>query len=136
MSTEPAEQNLFLLVGNLTGKVESILQAMAVWQQGSAARDERVEALERRMNTMEGSLATREDLKEISEQVQTLSNIVAESKGGRQAIGGFSTQAAAWIGILLAGVSALIALAALVGVGANRSELNHIERPAAIEQNR
>jgi hypothetical protein len=65
-----------------------------------------------------------------------LSNIVAENKGGRQAIGGFSTQAAAWIGILLAATSALIALAALVGVGANRSELNRIERPAAIEQNR
>lgn len=135
MSTEPAEQNLFLLVGNLTGKVESILQAMAVWQQGSAARDERVEALERRMNTMEGSLATREDLKELSAEVQTLAKIVAENKGGRQAIGGISTHTAAWIGILLAGVSATIALLALVGVGANRSELNRVERPAA-EQSR
>jgi hypothetical protein len=30
----------------------------------------------------------------------------------------------------------VIALAALIGVGANHSELNRIERPAAIEQNR
>lgn len=127
MSPEPAE-NLFLLVGNLTGKVESILQAMAIWQQGSAARDERVEALERRMSAMEGNLATKEDHQALSARLEALSAQLAESRGSSKTLGSISAQGAAWAAVI-------IAMLALIGVGRNRSEIIRQEqRQAPIER--
>lgn len=142
MSADPIDQSqpIMLQIGVLTGRVESILTAMAVWQSSAQARDERVEVLERRLNTIERSLATKDDLRLLSEEVGRLTAAVAENRGGRQAIGGISTQAAAWAAVAMAGVGAIVALLALVNSGRNTRDLLHQERraipPPAIHQSR
>lgn len=140
MSTDPSDHSapIMLQIGVLTGRVESILTAMAVWQSSAQARDERVEVLERRLNTIEGSLATKDDLKGLAKEVAALAAAMAESKGRGQAIGGISTQAAAWAAVAMAGAGAIVALLALVNSGRNTRDLLHQERrslpPPAIHQ--
>ena len=115
-------------VGMLAGQVSSILTSINLWQQGNQARDQRVETLERRLNTIEGNLATKDDLKPLSAELGRLATAVAEDRGKDRALGGISTQAAAWAAVAMAGVGAIIALLALVNSGRNTRELLHQER--------
>jgi len=108
-------------VGMLAGQVSSILTSINLWQQGNQARDQRVETLERRLNNIEGDLATKEDLKGVYERLEKLATAVAEGRGKDRALGGVSTQAAAWL-------AAIIALLALVNSGRNTREILHQER--------
>jgi hypothetical protein len=118
-------------LGNLAGQVSSILTSINLWQQGNQARDQRVETLERRLNSIEGDLATKEDLKGVYERLEKLATAVAEGRGKDRALGGASTQLAAW-------AAAIIALLALVNSGRNTREILHQERrtppPPVIQQ--
>ena len=105
-------------VGMLAGQVSSILTSINLWQQGN---HQRVETLERRLNNIEGDLATKEDLKGVYERLEKLATAVAEGRGKDRALGGVSTQAAAWL-------AAIIALLALVNSGRNTREILHQER--------
>ena len=133
--TDPSTANpkggLEYQVGMLAGQVSSILTSINLWQQGNQARDQRVETLERRLNTIEGDLATKADLAGITERLEKLATAVAEGRGKDRALGGLSTQAAAW-------AAAIIALLALVNSGRNTREILHQERrtppPPVIQQ--
>ena len=118
-------------VGMLAGQVSSILTSINLWQQGNQARDQRVETLERRLNSIEGDLATKADLTGIYERLEKLATAVAEGRGKDRALGGASTQLAAW-------AAAIIALLALVNSGRNTREILHQERrtppPPVIQQ--
>lgn len=133
MSDDPtaAKGGLEYQVGLLAGQVNSILTSINVWQQGNQARDQRVETLERRLNTIEGSLATKEDLRGVYDRLEKLATAVAEGRGKDRALGGVSTQAAAW-------AAAVIALLALINSGRNTREILHQERrtppPPVIQQ--
>ena len=130
-STTNAKGGLEYQVGMLAGQVSSILTSINLWQQGNQARDQRVETLERRLNTIEGDLATKADLAGITERLEKLATAVAEGRGKDRALGGLSTQAAAW-------AAAIIALLALVNSGRNTREILHQERrtppPPVIQQ--
>ena len=133
--TDPSTANpkggLEYQVGMLAGQVSSILTSINLWQQGNQARDQRVETLERRLNSIEGDLATKADLAGITERLEKLATAVAEGRGKDRALGGLSTQAAAW-------AAAIIALLALVNSGRNTREILHQERrtppPPVIQQ--
>lgn len=118
-------------VGMLAGQVNSILTSINLWQQGNQARDQRVETLERRLNSIEGDLATKEDLRGVYDRLEKLATAVAEGRGKDRALGGVSTQAAAW-------AAAVIALLALINSGRNTREILHQERrtppPPVIQQ--
>jgi len=125
MSEDPAlptaKGGLEYQVGVLAGQVSSILTSINLWQQGNQARDQRVETLERRLNTIEGSLATKDDLKPLMDEVSRLTSAVAESRGKDRALGGVSTQAAAW-------VAAIVAILALINSNRNTREMIQLER--------
>jgi len=125
MSDDPTapKGGLEYQVGMLAGQVNSILTSINLWQQGNQARDQRVETLERRLNTIEGHLATKEDLKSVLDKLEGLSTAVAEGRGKDQALGGVSTQAAAWAAVVVGVSSAVIALLALVNSGRNTREI-------------
>ena len=146
----PAQAFMFANLRNLekafVEQTRALRDTQSAFERRAQADSDRVQLLEQRFAAMEARQVTREDLQEgqraTHEELKTLKGLVdtlvsdrSERSGAVRTIGGISTQAAAWIGILLAGVSATIALLALVGVGANRSELNRVERPAA-EQSR
>lgn len=122
----------------LAGQVNSILTSINLWQQGNQARDQRVETLERRLNTIEGSLATKDDLKALSAELARLATAVAEDKGKDRAMGRINSQAAAWAAVVAGLGSAVIALLALVNSGRNTREILHQERrtppPPVIQQ--
>lgn len=133
MSDDPnaAKGGLEYQVGMLAGQVSSILTSINLWQQGNQARDQRVETLERRLNSIEGDLATKEDLRGVYDRLEKLATAVAEGRGKDRALGGVSTQAAAW-------AAAAIALLALINSGRNTREMLHQERrtppPPVIQQ--
>lgn len=136
MTAEPGHPEihlyqLFERVGALSGKVESILAAMMLNQQSAAARDERVETLERRMSSIEGTLATREDFQQLAHQVSELRTAMAESRGGARALGGFSAQGAAWAAVAASIAGTVIALLALVNSGRNTREILQRSAPPA-----
>jgi hypothetical protein len=118
-------------VGMLAGQVSSILTSINLWQQGNQARDQRVETLERRLNTIEGQLATKDDLKGVSDELGRLATAVAEGRGKDRALGGASTQLATWAAVI-------VALLALVNSYRNTREILHQERrtppPPVIQQ--
>lgn len=128
--TDPnaAKGGLEYQVGMLAGQVSSILTSINLWQQGNQARDQRVETLERRLNTIEGHLATKEDLKGVLDKLEGLSTAVAEGRGKDRALGGVSTQSAAWAAVVVGAASVIIALLALVNSGRNTRELLRQER--------
>ena len=126
MSDDPTapKGGLEYQVGMLAGQVNSILTSINLWQQGNQARDQRVETLERRLNAIEGNLATKDDLRPLSEEMGRLAAAVAEGRGKDRAIGGVITQGAAW-------AAAVIALLALINSGQNRREIMNQERRIA-----
>lgn len=147
----PAQAFMFANLRNLekafVEQTRALRETQSAFERRAQADSDRVQLLEQRFAAMEARQVTREDLQEgqraTHEELKALKRLVdtlvtehSERRGAAKTIGGISVQTATWIGILLAGASALIALAALMGVGANRSELNRIERPAAIEQSR
>lgn len=140
MSDDPTapKGGLEYQVGMLAGQVNSILTSINLWQQGNQARDQRVETLERRLNTIEGNLATKEDLKGVTAEVARLATAVAEDKGKDRALGRVNSQAASWAAVAAGLGSFVIALLALVNSGRNTREILHQERrtapPPAVQQ--
>lgn len=100
------------LEGLLVGLQSSISQSQAQWA-GSQAR---VERLEQRLVELETRQVTREDLKALSEKVDALRTAEARAAGGVKVAGWSIANLAPWLALV-------VAILALVGVGANREIL-------------
>lgn len=104
------------LEGLLVGLQNSISQSQAQWA-GSQAR---VERLEERLVALEARQVTRDDLRALSEKVDALVASEARQSGSVSLAGWSLTNLAPWIAVL-------VAVLALIGVGANREAI-HQER--------
>lgn len=100
------------LEGLLVGLQSSISQSQAQWA-GSQAR---VERLEQRLIELETRQVTRDDLRELSSKVDELCAAEARQSGGVSLANWSVTTMAPWLAVV-------VALLALVGVGANREAL-------------
>lgn len=133
MTVEPDQSivqsiaQLWREMGSVGGKLDSLQTAITLYQAGNERQSrhiemidermgQRIEALDLRINTIEGRLATREDLKVLSDQIAALATAKAEDRGRLSALGGFSSQLAPWAAVL-------IALLALVGSWRNRGDI-------------
>lgn len=127
---EPADQTtmgiidrLGRLEGLLVGLQGSINQSQAQWA-GSQAR---VERLEERLVQLEARQVTRDDLRQLSEKVDALVASEARQDGSVKLANWSLTNLAPWLAVI-------VAVLALVGVGANRDEIKQQEHQ--IEQRR
>lgn len=111
------------LEGLLVGLQNSISQSQAQWA-GSQARVERLEA---RLVELEARQVTREDLRELSAKVDELVASDARHSGGIGLAGWSFSNLAPWLAVL-------VAVLALVGVGANREMLQ--QQRQQLEQGR
>lgn len=100
------------LEGLLVGLQSSISQSQAQWA-GSQAR---VERLEQRLVELESRQVTRDDLKSLADKVDALVTADARKSGGVTAVSWSFTNLAPWLALI-------VAILALVGVGANREAL-------------
>lgn len=105
------------LEGLLVGLQNSIGQSQSQWA-GSQAR---VERLEERLVALEARQVTRDDLKALSEKVDTLVASEAKQSAGVSLAGWGVTNLAPWLAVV-------VAVLALIGVGANREALQQQER--------
>lgn len=109
------------LEGLLVGLQSSISQSQAQWA-GSQAR---VERLEQRLVELESRQVTRDDLRELAAKVDELVASDARHSGSIGLAGWSLTNLAPWLAVV-------VAILALVGVGANRDAIEqqqqHIER--------
>lgn len=111
------------LEGLLVGLQSSISQSQAQWA-GSQAR---VERLEQRLVELETRQVTREDLKSLADKVDALVTADARKAGGVSAVSWSFANLAPWLALI-------VAVLALIGVGANRQEIQqqfHDPRPQA-----
>lgn len=105
------------LEGLLVGLQNSIGQSQSQWA-GSQAR---VERLEERLVALESRQVTRDDLRALSEKVDTLVASEAKQSAGVSLAGWGVTNLAPWLAVV-------VAVLALIGVGANREALQQQER--------
>lgn len=100
------------LEGLLVGLQSSISQSQVQWA-GSQAR---VERLEQRLVELETRQVTREDLKSLADKVDALVTADARQVGGVSAVSWSIANLAPWLALI-------VAILALIGVGANRQEI-------------
>lgn len=100
------------LEGLLVGLQSSISQSQAQWA-GSQAR---VERLEQRLVELESRQVTRDDLRALAEKVDALITADARQSGSVNAVSWSITNLAPWLAVI-------IAILALIGVGANREAI-------------
>lgn len=100
------------LEGLLVGLQNSISQSQAQWA-GSQAR---VERLEQRLVELESRQVTRDDLRDLAAKVDELCAAEARQSGGVSLANWSVTTMAPWLAVV-------VALLALVGVGANREAI-------------
>lgn len=100
------------LEGLLVGLQSSISQSQNQWA-GSQAR---VERLEQRLVELESRQVTRDDLRVLAEKVDSLISAEARASGGVRVASWSIANLAPWLALL-------VAVAALIGVGANREEI-------------
>lgn len=100
------------LEGLLVGLQSSINQSQNQWA-GSQAR---VERLEQRLVELESRQVTRDDLRVLAEKVDSLISAEARASGGVRVASWSASNLAPWLAVA-------VAIAALVGVGANREQL-------------
>lgn len=100
------------LEGLLVGLQSSISQSQAQWAGGQA----RVERLEQRLVELETRQVTRDDLKSLADKVEALITADARQAGSVNAVSWSVTNLAPWLALV-------VALLALVGVGANREAI-------------
>lgn len=105
------------LEGLLVGLQSSISQSQQQWA-GSQAR---VERLEQRLVELESRQVTRDDLKELAAKVDELVTSDARQSAGVGLAGWTFTNLAPWLAVV-------VAVLALVGVGANREALQQQEQ--------
>lgn len=105
------------LEGLLVGLQNSIGQSQSQWA-GSQAR---VERLEERLVALESRQVTRDDLRTLSEKVDALVASEAKQSAGLGLAGWGLTNLAPWLAVL-------VAVLALIGVGANREALHRQEQ--------
>lgn len=105
------------LEGLLVGLQNSISQSQQQWA-GSQAR---VERLEQRLVELESRQVTRDDLKELAAKVDELVASDARQSAGVGLAGWTVTNVATWLAVV-------VAILALVGVGANREVLQQQEQ--------
>lgn len=105
------------LEGLLVGLQNSIGQSQSQWA-GSQAR---VERLEERLVALESRQVTRDDLRALSEKVDALVASEAKQAAGVSLAGWGVTNLAPWLAVV-------VAVLALIGVGANREALQQQER--------
>lgn len=105
------------LEGLLVGLQSSISQSQQQWA-GSQAR---VERLEQRLVELESRQVTREDLRELAAKVDELVASEARQSASVGLAGWTLTNLAPWLAVL-------VAVLALVGVGANREALQQQEQ--------
>lgn len=110
------------LEGLLVGLQSSISQSQAQWA-GSQAR---VERLEQRLVELESRQVTRDDLRSLAEKVDALVAADARHSGGVGFASWSITNLAPWLALM-------VAVFALIGVGANREQLQQQQqaRPQA-----
>lgn len=127
MIAEVSENHLYALferVGNLAGQFntlhQTLLTSLSAAQQRDAASSERIEGLERRMNSLEQSLVTRSDFQGLTDMVGDMRTEIARLRGGGLALAGL----APWLALI-------ISLLALIGVGRNQSEMLRLEQRTA-----
>lgn len=127
MIPEGNENHLYALferVGNLAGQFntlhQTLLTSLSAAQQRDAASSERIEGLERRMNSLEQSLVTRSDFQGLTDMVGDMRTEIARLRGGGLALAGL----APWLALI-------ISLLALIGVGRNQSEMLRLEQRTA-----
>lgn len=127
MIPEASENHLYALferVGNLAGQFntlhQTLLTSLSAAQQRDAASSERIEGLERRMNSLEQSLVTRSDFQGLTDMVGNMRTEIAKLRGGGLALAGL----APWLALI-------ISLLALIGVGRNQSEMLRLEQRTA-----
>lgn len=114
----PLGERLARMEGILVGLQASISQSRA----DGAAFMARVERLEQRQVELEREMITRDDISALAADVKALSNNSARQQGGT-ALAGWGAQAiGSWAAVI-------IALLALIGVGANRTEPNYRPTP-------
>lgn len=106
------------LEGLLVGLQSSISQSQAQWA-GSQAR---VERLEQRLVELETRQVTRDDLRSLAEKVDALITADARQSGGVSAVSWSFANLAPWLALI-------VAILALIGVGANREYILRQERP-------
>lgn len=100
------------LEGLLVGLQSSISQSQSQWA-GSQAR---VERLEERLVALEARQVTRDDFRALSDKVDALVASEAKQSAGVSLAGWGVTNLAPWLAVV-------VAVLALVGVGANREAL-------------
>jgi hypothetical protein len=100
------------LEGLLVGLQSSITHSQTQW----AGSQSRVERLEQRLVELETRQVTRDDLRSLSEKVDALVAAEARAAGGVRVAGWSISNLAQWIALL-------VAILALVGVGANQEIL-------------
>lgn len=105
------------LEGLLVGLQSSISQSQVQWA-GSQAR---VERLEQRLVELETRQVTREDLKSLADKVDALVTADARQVGGVSAVSWSIANLAPWLALI-------VAILALIGVGANRQEIQQQQR--------
>jgi len=105
------------LEGLLVGLQNSIGQSQSQWA-GSQAR---VERLEERLVALESRQVTRDDLRALSEKVDALVASEAKQSAGVSLAGWGVTNLAPWLAVV-------VAVLALIGVGANREAMEQQER--------
>lgn len=105
------------LEGLLVGLQSSISQSQNQWA-GSQAR---VERLEQRLVELESRQVTRDDLRVLAEKVDSLISAEARQSGGVRVASWSIANLAPWLALL-------VAVAALIGVGANREEIQQQQR--------
>lgn len=110
------------LEGLLVGLQNSIGQSQSQWA-GSQAR---VERLEERLVALEARQVTRDDLKVLSEKVDALVASEAKASAGIGLAGWSVTNLAPWLAVV-------VAVLALIGVGANREALQQQEQRQQME---
>lgn len=122
--TEPDQSTTMAIVdrlGRLEGLLVGLQSSISQSQQQWAGSQARVERLEARLVELEARQVTRDDLRELSAKVDELVASEARHSGGIGLAGWSLTNLAPWLAVL-------VAVLALVGVGANRELLQQQER--------
>jgi ABC-type sugar transport system ATPase subunit len=109
-------------LGKLEGLIIGLQTSIGQSQTQTTAFMARVERLESRQVELERNMITKDDISSLVTKVDALATSDARQQGG-SAVATWSVQQIASLGALI------IALLALVGVGANRDRIQHHETP-------
>ena len=114
-------------LGKLEGLIIGLQTSIGQSQSQTSAFMARVERLESRQVELERNMITKDDISSLVTKVDALATSDARQQGG-SAVASWSVQQIASWGALI------IALLALVGVGANREQINHQQGSTPADQ--